>query len=749
MVLPGNLARILDRATKRLATVQEHPPPEQAVSGELEEIIETIRATVPVAPQEQAPAESPQERTPAQTEDPTDEPEEASAAGIPALAAAVRRTDLQVAQIFKDAANTFRAYEPGALQTPEFTALRLSVWARYAETLYRMGRPVRARRLWNAMLSEDRLDANVLRNLAVCDTHGVSFAQCLTSWKAYLEMLCFLDVVSGNPRDHAADRHALHLALGDSYAPSCFVEELTPDWEKQIDKGAMASFMGNASRIRHFVRHRFWTYLNAHLRYASPALTLGTKRSDSQAHREAARERLIQFAQAQAEHLPARVRSAFMDTIVRHAQTALDTCAVHEKMLLTKDPDYPAQEKDHLHLLKDFANLKRKMFIAIRNHEDLVETVPSLEILGLLREIDTLPLNLSEDFAATTAAHVGMDKESLCEIMKHLSHQLVVRLMRYLLACEGNAEDRKRCVRQYRLLIRELKRTDLLADCLELVDNAPNFFPARVVDDLNSPPLSADTKALLKRAVEDYPAFSAVVCLYVGRVLAEEDEYEQAAALLHASAAESLSDKGKQECLELAEKIEQGATANTLNAALESQDFDTAIATARSMVEDDSEHVVRPQNLVVIYNNAAQATGEDPGSQEMVHIVDAWIARAQGNVSEQDIEQLVQARDQCLVQIVLAANGAASGKPDWPQVAQGMTELLAANPEIDDARFYRMRARYNHAGELSQAANPDRDRVRRHLGEARVDAEWVVANDDDPEHVKQAEQIIERIDEVL
>ena len=94
----------------------------------------------------------------------------------------------------------FDAYSRRSRSEPALAELIATVRRFEADTLYRMGRRRAARAIWNRQLRDDRLNPDLLHKLAVADTHDPDPGAGLASWRAYVEVLYFRDVVAGTPR---------------------------------------------------------------------------------------------------------------------------------------------------------------------------------------------------------------------------------------------------------------------------------------------------------------------------------------------------------------------------------------------------------------------------------------------------------------------------------------------------------------------------------------------------------------------
>jgi len=145
--------------------------------------------------------------------------------GLDALEHVLSTLDDRIERLFSDLYDSFAPYETVIDRLPAMSMLRRSVRSAHADVLYRMDRRAEARRLWQHSLREDRVNAGLLHNIAVCDTYSRNVGRSLASWSAYAEVLYYLDVVSGDPSMHAAQRATLHRGLAGAYGPSIEMDE--------------------------------------------------------------------------------------------------------------------------------------------------------------------------------------------------------------------------------------------------------------------------------------------------------------------------------------------------------------------------------------------------------------------------------------------------------------------------------------------------------------------------------------------
>ncbi|MDQ3804795.1 MAG: hypothetical protein M3416_13305, partial [Acidobacteriota bacterium] len=398
-----------------------------------------------------------------------------------ALERAIERTDREIARLFKEANDGFAHYSPRARHSPPIQALRITVRAREAETLYRLGHRARARGIWNELLREDRLDLNALKNIAVCDSANSDIAGALTSWRRYAEALYFYDVIGKSPRPHAKARADFHRGFGNAYAPAFLFEKLEAGWADKIDRDAAHSFLGSPGRLRSFVDHKLLEFFNAKLDFRSAPLILGVSRNEGEQVRAAAKESLLAFADGVSGLLPERVRAAFADTSKRHVEEAFAACASAKRRMLKKDVHYSEEEPRQVQLVVDFCHLKYKLFVMVNSDQEFVKHLSSVNFLSQFKRLDAIPLGQSQEFLTPAAISLGLkEPEELTRFMTRLSGHVVFSLLRFIFAGRGDREEDELRKRQYGRLLKVWIKHEAFADFLDRIDDPQDFYPEEV-----------------------------------------------------------------------------------------------------------------------------------------------------------------------------------------------------------------------------------------------------------------------------
>lgn len=329
----------------------------------------------------------------------------------------LERLDGAVDQRFAEALETFAAYGANAATAPAIVALRRYVMAHQADALYRLGRKEDAQRVWYRMLSTDRLDVDVLRNLAVSHTQSDEISRAMSAWQSYLEALCFLDVAADDPRGHASERAQLHRVFAAAYASRSLASDYK---EKDVDLSDIAAFLTSAGRVHAFSAHWRLAALNAALGYRSPTLVLGSSRSTDERSLSVALERQIEHAEDACRQLPRRVRSSFRALCVRSLNDAFEQARGVKGR--KRDRYYPAEEEQHVAALKHIVFMKLRIRQALTDDVEWATGDASGNVLANLREIDAISLDTSDALVIQTLKSIGVtdDIETFVEQLSGL-----------------------------------------------------------------------------------------------------------------------------------------------------------------------------------------------------------------------------------------------------------------------------------------------------------------------------------------
>jgi len=679
--------------------------------------------------------------------------------GLAALEKALADADRELIRFYNAAGATFKPYPRAALRQPALHGLRGLVRARAAETFFRLGRRHLAREQWNALLCADRLDLDLLWNIAVCDTRDQDASRCLSSWRAYAEMLYFYDVVEGSPRPRAAARAAFHREFGNAFAPAFLQEKPDARRDEKADEAAFAVFLDSPGRVRHFVGHKLLELLNGKLDFRAPLWVLGVRKSDGPKARARARDGLVAFVESACALLPDRVRDAFQALCLNHIDAAAKACGSAYRLTPEKDPHYAGEEARHVQWLKEVVRFKKTLYLHVRGNETLYRHLRGLDFLDEFARLDAVPLDQSPDLLNAAALANGLtDGEVVLDLMGGLTDHVLFPLLEFVFKGTDVAEDDAFRQAQYGRLVGPWATNQALSrprqavgdrSYLDLIDEPSHFYPVEVTAAFKGEPTPRALE-LLREWVARYPR-STGPARHLAGLLAFGPKHRRAFDLANANdpAAVPL----------LIELIDDGMNAEAL-AVLE--DAARAGVTEAGRAECrkvwgqlQQQALATVKNTVIIFQNLSANARLDPQrlSRSVNRWLDAWRERLRSwptseqgppPVTGQDLTEVEEALDSAVVHAALHPLGDLN--ENWRGVANEMGRILKDKPTSRTALFYRMIAWHRLAVEASQ--KNDRDGVLGCLRQSRNDAQALLELSPTKEQRDQAQKLLQEISSI-
>jgi tetratricopeptide (TPR) repeat protein len=557
----GNFARALRQVSRNLRAatvgqpVAERPPSEP---------LAVLLARLPAA--EGDPAASASVPAPAAPAAPAREAASVqSPHGLAHLRAQLAETDQAMDAVLADDMATLEAYPPAVRATPELQALAALLHSRYARIMFRLGRHRTARRHWNAMLADDRLDLATLRNIAVCDTRLGDIAQSLSSWRSYAEALYYYSIIAGSPRPMAAERVELHRVLADSLGPRFLLQKPTRDRLSDRDEQELLTFLDSPGRVSGFVTNKLLGLVNERLALSSPTLTLGSSKSDAEQVRATGAEALITLIEELRADLPERIADAFCALAKDHIQDSLKSSASTAWLTGQRDPKYAPEREAVIASLSSLCEMKF-WFAAVAAKLDISDPmVCRVDSLEQLTRLDTFPLAHSPDLAMTPFGHIGLPDADAAQslVTASVCRPLIQAVIAWAYGTPQDAEDQRRRSQEYEAIVAHID-LPLLAQYRSLVDDPQSFYPEIVLDALRSaadPPEAAIAE--LRSWCTRFPR-STGPARWLATLLLRRGEADEAIMILDLARWQAFLDDGRISCL--AVRIEASfARANACN----------------------------------------------------------------------------------------------------------------------------------------------------------------------------------------
>ena len=463
-------------------------------------------------------------------------------------AAAFARSALE--ERFGDALSSLDAYPPEVRASEAFRGLTAWIRSRQAETLFRLGDRREARRIWNRMLADDRLDCDAARNIAVCDATSRDIARSLASWSDYFELLVVADVAAQTPRAHAPQRADLARALADSFADGFLLVDMEKFAERLVVDDAVA-FLSNPSRLRAFVTFRLLEQLERRLALTSPTLVLGVSHSGSDRARREGADALRALVEQLTPALPPRVADIYGKLVLDHIDKVLESSSSPSGRA-RRDPAYKEQYERLLKELKNLMETKVRVVKLLSDVDGAAQRCTSGLAVPSLAALDAVRFVHDNDVAQAAATGHGwrMDVELAQDAMSQL---VCPRLMNGLFERLDSASER-----ESEALAQELSSAlgwaverPEMATLVDALDDYRRACPKELSERLNKAIESGHevekTASLLRRRLELAPQITWPAVL-LSLLLSRADRFDEAIAVLDKAFAEGVVLSGRTTC---------------------------------------------------------------------------------------------------------------------------------------------------------------------------------------------------------
>ena len=484
----------------------------------------------------------------------------ANLSGWSGLEIALNRVDEEIICQFDQALEGFEVYGSQLQKWRPLHELHYSVCARYADTLYRLGRLADARRVWNKMLKENRLDHNVLKNLAICDTHDASVFRNLNSWRSYIEMLYLRDLVDGNPQQNSCIRASFHRSFGHAYAPAFLTEKFDQKWPNTIDDQAFEdfiAFLNSPGRVQNFVEHKQLEFLNERLNFTSPLLILGVSRAEGEAKRKVAKEHMLEFIDQVTALLPNRARNTFPKLITRYLEEAYTASSSVNRLIMSNDPSFETNKKRFQEVLAEICQLKYKLVILVHpgteeaKHRvvEMFKRLTTLDCLDKLALLDTIPIGTSPEFLRNIAQSLGVAdyKELLTFIKQSFNGLIVQQLLKFIFSTSAEMTDSMAQERLYRRMVDDWVKRPALVESLDIIDDPHFAYPNEVITSLETGEASRETLDWLTQFHDSHPELTGPA-RWLAIIFKGQDKCQDAIKVLDQACKSGFHEKNKITC---------------------------------------------------------------------------------------------------------------------------------------------------------------------------------------------------------
>lgn len=441
----------------------------------------------------------------------------------------------------------------------------------------------------------------------------------------------------------------------------------------------------------------------------------------------------------------------------RHLDAALTACASATRLLHKKDARYPEEEKRHLQWLGDVIDLKVRLFQAFAKNKELYRELTSLAFLDELPRLDRVPVDLNADWLAAAARRYGAPDMFAGLLTQLRDHVLVPMIQDVVTGADVEGAARREAF-YHKLVGPWLEQKAIWEKSQAFGDkpygdflDAPSpFYPPEMREGLNAERPGGQIVAAWREWVGRYPR-STGPARHLAMVLIRLEAFGEARKELERAIAEGFYPAGRTACEDLLRSL------GLRDALQRAQAGDAAAASDLvEFLEGDEGGTATATQAMHGFVALAQASGKDPGHEQLSAAVASWLKRARlrlkkgqevpegdglDGLNEKALAALEADLDECLLTIFLAPTGLNGESPNWEAVQTAASNALTAYPRIQSAYFYRMLAWWSLAVAASERKD---DAAKRSCGRrAREDAQQVVKMSKQTKHVEQATQILE------
>ena len=708
--------------------------------------------------------------------------------GLVGMVRVLDYAEREVARIFAMMESTFAPYSETEFNFQGLRDLRFSLLARQAMIWYRFGRRDQARRIWSQLHSEDRLDAGILRNLAVCDTLCGRSVSALSAWRSLIELIYFYDIVADDLRPHADARRGLHRGLSHGYAPA--ILQLKPDewgtWQEKGDTVDVIAFLSSPSAVRNFVGHKLLEFFNARLQVTSPPVLLGVSRADSAEMRKRAYEQWQSFQTEMVEMLPSRIRRGIDGILQRRFSQAFEICQQPQRLTPRRDPTYPDDHRCLLNLVVDYSSIRVRVAFMLIRAQDKAGQLGSFAGLLELLKLDHAPCDSSHEFFDIAAGKLRLSPDDLKTILIDFAQQMVLGALQFVLDEPIDDVDALRRQLLFGKMVEQIVPHERLQNVVALIDGPhhsvnltakwlPNQHPEVHLSTLRRwrrsfPAMAGVSFLLAQKLLESSygasPEQNRDITSEVIEVLesgCRQGFYEPSIVICAQQLAAIFKEQGQgQAALDVVAKYRDQANNDKSRVvlsrmhshlqfqdAIDKEQFDEAIRVGLDLLANTNHEEKVARNLLKVFEKAAQRNRTDPGSARLHEAITSWADRAEARwnqyadnldeeaVSLETIQQIRTMLEETLVQIVMHQQTNAEGNWDPAELALALSDLLFEHPNLVSAYYHRMRAW--HA--VAEDSNDPAEKASA-LSKTHADANEVLDRSRDPKQKQDARSIL-------
>lgn len=657
--------------------------------------------------------------------------------GVQGIAETLDGVDTEIDGLISFYRNSFRTYSPKDRQHPAIRRLEIRTLSQAAELLFMLGKYRRAEKLWQDVLVLDGLSTATLNNTAVCRTLlGSDHSHVLLSWKYYLEVLYFLDVVSGDPRPLCIQRANFHKTYGSAFCCGFPLEEF--ENQKSAEKDNEVAFcllLNSGGSIRELISHTLCEIMNLRLNFRSPTLILGVGRNDPTEHRENAMKAMNQFIELLAPELPERIRAGFIQCCRVFFEKALASCMKPEGLTLAKNKYYHQEEERLIQWIAKVYKIKTKLFLAARSLR-WIDKVKNLDFLENLDRLSRIPTRLNENYWSNAVTAAGLNSK-YAEEMDKLAVSMALHLLQFIFDSENPVANRQEQL--FRMLLASLNRSpdfwervkesnQVHDDLFAAIDDGIRLYKENTLAALRNEN-EADIEAAvadLKDRCETYPGITGPA-RHLAILLNRCGRPEEAVSPLEKAIKQGFLKDGVEQCASILNHIRA-------DLHIKQQNFQAAASSVRAMISKDPGDQVAIQSLIRLYQTWLAAEPEN-GPELVAAIRRDFSVVLDGNKLDASTLETVRSHGSQLTAQAALGTIDLKGGQAWSEVIDAMEGILKTEPSNKNALYFLMIASFQLG--IQSANSGAIERAKKLIGNAESAAQQLLDQSIDDMKMKE------------
>jgi len=291
---------------------------------------------------------------------------------------------------------------------------------------------------------------------------------------------------------------------------------------------------------------------------------LGVTRSVTEPARESARQKMETWSSGSCQLLPARAANRFSESVSSWLAAASEGMKSNKRLRdLAGSNEYHEERGRYLQWIADVFSWKIRLYTFLEKLPKFTGQPGFLDILTEFADVDSIPLDTSEELLQAAALQLGHPPEIICTLVERACVGSLLEALQFVFPKAGvgdsDTEPQRRAL--YTRLTGELADTRLVSKNGQLIDNPGNveileFYPQRVQEAIRNGNAQPDEVRFLERLHQLYPV-SGGITFHYALVLAHSRNLVEAKKVAARGVATAFHDSSRKDCKDLLDQIQQ------------------------------------------------------------------------------------------------------------------------------------------------------------------------------------------------